>query len=137
MIMVIKSFDKMNVASLEEDLKAAMRVVAAKHGVHFSPQGGKYDGASLKLRFEFLVIENDTGKPQDPHERNLKLYWPDAVGLMVNTRGHGICKIVGYYRKGHDRRFIFESYGKRYRVHDDAIVFDELREKISGRLNAM
>lgn len=83
--MTISQFDRTAVRLLAADLEAAVKAVAAKHGLAVERRGGSFSSTSYTPKFEFSVIGAD-GSAETTDVANFKRY-ANMFGLQPTDLG--------------------------------------------------
>ncbi len=87
---MITTFDKTNCEQILDEVKAALKVIAAKHGVDFKPSRGSYSKTNVRMGVEFLVREvGGVSREQAEFNRYCQLFSlkPEDWGKQIKVNG--------------------------------------------------
>jgi hypothetical protein len=132
---VIKEFDKNNLTTLRNDFDAAMRQLAAKHGVRIRLKTLRYDTLKANGTVEFIAV-GDANTATDPQAAQLAIYKaefakyaasfglkPEQHGSIIKS-GRDTYKLVGLKPKAPKRPILAQNVadGRIYILTEDSIA---------------
>jgi len=69
--MKLQTLDRKAVQTLSDEMQTALKPIADKYGIHFSPKGARYSSTSSVFKFECSVV-GDGGVVETPERRDYK-----------------------------------------------------------------
>lgn len=112
----IKEFNKATLKDFRNELNALLVKYEKKCGVELKSKGIKYSSNTITVSVEGKVVGT-----QSKEAKALELFTKFKEGDIINVRGLGKSKLVGYKARNRKYPFIVEFSGKQYKLSQSQI----------------